>query len=72
VQAAGANCGGSSDKVSLARFHAGEHSLCHINMDQPQEKSGTSSRVFSMPATGTGPAGDSPVGIFDSHQRRKN
>jgi hypothetical protein len=72
VQAAGANCGGRSDKVSLSRFRAGGNFLCHINMDQPGEKSGTSGCVFSACRADNGPTGDSPEGIFDSNQQRKN
>jgi hypothetical protein len=38
-----------SDKVILSRFRAGGDSLCHINMDQPQEKSGTSALLIPRP-----------------------
>jgi hypothetical protein len=38
-----------SDKVILSRFRAGGDSLCHINMDQPQEKYGTSEFLIPRP-----------------------
>jgi hypothetical protein len=61
-----------SDKVSHERFRAETGFVCHMNMDQAQEKSRTSIRAIGGRRRRAAPRFRCARAIFDSNQRGRN